>query len=340
MTPVIATAPGKLLIAGEYAVLDGAPAISLAVNQRARVLIETAREGLLEVITTGRQSFPFGWAADGQPVFSGEQPGPFSAMLVAALEVLQPLLPETLPPLRIEIDSSEFFTAEQVKLGLGSSAAVCVALTAALLKLAGHSADTQRLCLDVHNAFQQKLGSGVDVVTSYQGGLISYRRDSGNGITAGSLSWPHGLHMLPVWTGVAASTPELLARLNAYREQHPRQVGEALAALQETATSLAATWPRQDVQELLDQLALYARRLKDLDTQAGIGIYSEQHLLNQRKAAAIGAVYKPSGAGGGDFGLLFTDSSATLEQLAAEFNEQMLISDWSATGEGLAVTGG
>src|ERR1043166_3119640 len=33
--PMIASAPGKLIVAGEYAVLDGAPAIVVAVDRRA-----------------------------------------------------------------------------------------------------------------------------------------------------------------------------------------------------------------------------------------------------------------------------------------------------------------
>jgi len=39
---VSASAPGKVVIAGEYAVLDGAPAICMAVNRRAHVSITTS----------------------------------------------------------------------------------------------------------------------------------------------------------------------------------------------------------------------------------------------------------------------------------------------------------
>ena len=42
MTRVTASAPGKVIVSGEYAVLDGAPAICMAVNRRARVSIVAA----------------------------------------------------------------------------------------------------------------------------------------------------------------------------------------------------------------------------------------------------------------------------------------------------------
>ena len=46
MTALIASAPGKVVLCGEYAVLDGAPAISMAVNRRALVtLIPVSGDG-------------------------------------------------------------------------------------------------------------------------------------------------------------------------------------------------------------------------------------------------------------------------------------------------------
>ena len=38
--PIAASAPGKVILSGEYAVLDGAPAVCMAVDRRARVTVE------------------------------------------------------------------------------------------------------------------------------------------------------------------------------------------------------------------------------------------------------------------------------------------------------------
>ena len=38
-TTVVASAPGKAVLCGEYAVLDGAPAVCMALDRRARVTV-------------------------------------------------------------------------------------------------------------------------------------------------------------------------------------------------------------------------------------------------------------------------------------------------------------
>ena len=45
MTAIVTSAPGKLFLLGEYAVLEGAPALLTAVDARVRVRIEPAEAG-------------------------------------------------------------------------------------------------------------------------------------------------------------------------------------------------------------------------------------------------------------------------------------------------------
>ncbi|MCX5743511.1 MAG: phosphomevalonate kinase, partial [Proteobacteria bacterium] len=127
-----ASAPGKLIISGEYAVLDGAPALVLAVNRRvvARLV--------------------------GEP--STAAPSPFLAAVAAELARRGRVMPA------IVVDSSALYDGA-MKLGLGSSAAVTVAATA----LAIASADPARvfpIALAAHQAAQAArgaAGSGADV---------------------------------------------------------------------------------------------------------------------------------------------------------------------------------
>jgi len=341
-----ASAPGKLLISGEYAVLEGATAISLAVDRRVNVMVEplpNAGDGIGELVAidADQNHYSFSWGGDGSLTFDTEPEGR-GALLKSALLCMAEYLPQVMPAVRITVDSSGFYARQQqggnVKLGLGSSAAVCVALTGALAKLFRISGDMQKLALRVHKEFQNKAGSGVDVVNSYQGGLIAYRRTPEmKSLSCPHLSWPEGLHMLPVWTGQAASTTKLLAGLEQFKVAEPLQFNEAMDELQQANNALAEMWQKPSGTNVLDGLALVARKLKDFDRVTKTGIYSAGHLEFQKRAAAMGAVYKPSGAGGGDFGLLFTDSSATLEQLWAEFKDESILKDWSATARGLYV---
>ncbi len=134
MLPIAVSAPGKLVITGEYAVIDGAPAIALAVNRRSRVSVSaTIGQSVLEVTTSGTERFPFTWQADGSLTFTDNDPAERGELLRVLFKQLVGRLPAALPDVVISIDSREFYLAtDGQKLGLGSSAAVCVSLTAAL----------------------------------------------------------------------------------------------------------------------------------------------------------------------------------------------------------------
>ena len=331
MRPIAVSAPGKLVIAGEYAVIDGAPATALAVNRRSRISVSaTPGQSVLEVTTSSTERFPFTWQADGGLQFTGNDPAERGELLRVLLTQLIGRLPAAMPGVVISIDSSEFYLpTDGQKLGLGSSAAVCVSLTTALHALFDLPDDVQQLCDTVHREFQGGKGSGIDVATSLHGGVIRFQREAMGLPKSEVLSWPQGLYMLPVWTGHAASTGQMLERLDGLRDTNPSMYLSLIGDLTQIAGSFQEAWQRQNVPELLDLLGTYHCGLNRLDETAAVGIYSAEHVDFQRRAAAIGAVYKPSGAGGGDFGLVFSDSSAKIEQFAADCDSALMLPDWS-----------
>src|SRR5687768_2714049 len=194
---MIATAPGKLIVTGEYAVLDGAPALVTAIDRRA-----IARRH-----PTPRGSSPF---------------------LVAVAEEIAAQRGATDDAARaafaISVDSTAFYH-RITKLGLGSSAAVTVAATALALGTA-EKEQVLAIALAAHARAQGPRGargSGADVAAAVHGGTIVYTLTQGGApehrpCRIERRRWPASVAIAPFFTGAAADTAQLVARVAAARE--------------------------------------------------------------------------------------------------------------------------
>jgi phosphomevalonate kinase len=334
-----ATAPGKLVVAGEYAVLDGALAISAAVNKRATATVRTAHTGELLIVNTGAR-FPFELSADGQPAW-GNDPGVSGAVLTAVLMALatNKQLSADQQPWNVALCSRDFYAhlpdGSMPKLGIGSSAAISVALTAALQRCIGKAPELA-VCLAAHRGLQQGTGSGIDIATSWHGGVVLMQPTAGAEPTIEQLSWPAGLHMRPVWTGIAASTPAMLRQLLAYRGRPGQSYANLMAQFRAALDSIRQHWLTGAIVPLQAGLSHYGELLAELDNAASIGIWSDRHRQFQVVAKSLGIGYKPSGAGGGDFGLAFSPDAASLDQFMREVHVRWVPQthgvEWAADG--------
>jgi phosphomevalonate kinase len=329
-----ARAPGKLVIVGEYAVLHGAPGISVAVDVAARSRLQCCAGPHSELlIPDSGERFGFDWPAAGGVRWHGEHPGALGLPLESCLATLgaRGLWPPSggLPTCRIELDTAAFHhrnaTGQRIKLGLGSSAAVLVTLMGALLQIARVASLTRdeliALCCAAHRHLQGGSGSGIDVATAVAGGVISIELSADDRKPRTTqLAWPGELHMLAIWSGNSASTPAMLARLEIFRTQRAGSCDGHMAELGAIAGQALSAWRRADVSRLLTLLESYASALHALDQDAGIGIYGGGHEAMRRIARAHGAVYKPSGAGGGDFGIALASSAQRLAAVAGDFS--------------------
>ncbi len=322
-----ATAPGKLVLLGEYSVLFGAPAVVMAVNRRAAVTVGEAPGGtwlvsapVLDVESAEcvlEPSGKFRWS-DRE---SGERLVVVERVLggLVARGLLDPLL-ET--PRALELDTAAFFssgTTRRCKLGLGSSAALTVALATALTGRApeGCAADLEwlRTLVSLHREVQGGLGSGVDVAASLCGGVVGFELDAG-GTVAGvvPIRWPERIFRAFVWTGRSASTGSFLDRLGAWRESGKRGVDEALDRLGQESERGVDALARNDPFRFLDAVDRFYEALAVLGRVIDMPILSDAHRRLRQVAAECGVHYKPSGAGGGDFGVCFsTDGERILE---------------------------
>lgn len=314
---ITVSAPGKLFLIGEYAVLEKAPAILTAVNRRARVTLYPARDRQWHLTAVNLGIHDLLLDEHGRTSHISD-PGLLDKLRVheAVMAHVTDKLAQPLPPLAIEIDTAEF-AQDGYKLGLGSSAAVAVALSKALLVQAGIDMapnELMQLANAAHRHAQSGTGSGGDVATAVYGGLISYRRDQ----TPSPLNWPKGLAVKAVITGQGASTTELVGRVYQYKAADPAGFSQDLAPLVELCRQASRNLAKgQHFTQLADD---YFSTLQQLDKHARAGIVTPRHRELHALAAHYGAVFKSCGAGGGDVGLLFTTPDMDERSLFAEFN--------------------
>lgn len=312
---VVASAPGKLILLGEYAVLEEAPCLVMAMQPRARVCLDM--DAALDA----------GAAAAG--VRLRQRAGSVGETVVESLAAAQvPLLQAALEQLghmglavpaavaALELDTAGHFAGAD-KLGLGSSAALTVALLAALAPQAVAGEDFLAHCIDCHRRFQGGRGSGADVAASVCGGVISFQGGAGQGgagPTAAPYRLPDGLLLDFCWSGRGASTRVFLDRLADWRGREPQAFGDLFAGLREL---MGRALQVVDAGAFLAVADEYDSALHALSEASGMGFYSEVHVAMRDIAHEHGCVYKPSGAGGGDFGMLLTDDPHRLTSAVA-----------------------
>ncbi|MBI3178041.1 MAG: hypothetical protein HYZ27_00170 [Deltaproteobacteria bacterium] len=305
-----ARAPGKLVVLGEYAVLEGAPALVTAVDRYAVVRARPAPRSEVEAHELGvRAAFEVerGRVVWGQQVTADQR---------AALSLVAACIEEAAPgstPLALEVDTRELVDAKSgAKLGLGSSAAVSVALCGALLARAGIT-DAQEIfarALAAHRGAQSG-GSGVDVAAACFGQSLVFRAGAAPRFYPVALT----VEMVCVWTGRAASTRALVQAVHDFAERDRAGYSEHMAALARVAARGVAAARACDVEALRTAIAAYGTLLADLGKASGAAIWSAEHRRWQSIVEAAGGVYKPSGAGGGDCGIAVARSQAEAQSL-------------------------
>jgi phosphomevalonate kinase len=299
---IAARAPGKLVALGEYAVLDGAPALVLALDRFAEVRIETSPDGDCHLTTrppqAGRERFP-----------PGEPSG--AALLDIVTRAVTPPLAWT-----ARVDSTAFYEGPD-KLGLGSSAAVLCAWAGAFAAFAsahGRTVPEPTVAglIGLHRMFQGGRGSGLDVAASFTGGATLFRLSGAGAPEVGSVRLPNSVGFAGIFAGRSASTPEFVAHYRAWRRDRPGEAAAMLRRLTELAEAGCAAAQGDDAAAFLAVFADYGRALQTLGESIGADIVTAEHREIGEHARQFGVAYKVSGAGGGDLGLACAADSAAL----------------------------
>jgi phosphomevalonate kinase len=291
--PVLAatSAPGKLMVSGEYAVLDGAIAIVASVGVR----------------VVARLSTP---GSDGSP--GGLAHSPQSPALPAEAVLARRLAEEHLGSVQAEltIDASELRKSGR-KLGLGSSAAAAAAAAGAVFAAHGHDLDepaTRRkvfeLALAGHKAVAPE-GSGADVAASSLGGFVRFRVEGGKLAEAERVAFPASVSTRVVWTGKEARTSEFVRAVRGYEARDGAGFAQLRGRLFDGAARFAEAIEQADPSEVVAAADAYGLTMQALGEVAGVSIVTPELAQIAALARQCGGAAKPSGAGGGDVALAF-----------------------------------
>lgn len=329
---ILTKAPGKLILLGEYAVLEGAPALVAAVNRLARVTISPSLNESFEVeapvIDISSQQFILDTRGTvrflKKPIKKLKF---FLSIFEYALTELQKknIL---LSPIKITLDTSEFFLRKgAAKLGLGSSAALTVALLAALFAYYDASAHIEQnrmklfeTALDAHRAAQGNVGSGIDVAACVFGGNLHYKllnQRAENSAEIKPLDQLKDIHFVPIWTGKASSTKDLVKKFYEFKRRDGNGYRKLFNELTELSTAGCVAFANQNSSDFLGSVKDYYKKMIEIGEYLHSPVVSEEHLKIADLVFDFGAVYKPSGAGGGDFGIAIVRSAAEITNLAS-----------------------
>jgi mevalonate kinase len=296
------SAPGKLFLIGEYAVLHGHHAVVAAVDRR----------------VTGH--FVAGAA-------------PATPLVEKVVESVRAYLLEdgaTPPEGAPELDSSALGSSTG-KLGLGSSAAVAAAGVGAMLEAAGCDIRYTRelayaLAGNAHRAAQGGLGSGADVAAAIYGGVVCYTRREG-AVDVQPMVLPDNVEVVVFSTRTPSSTVDHVRAFNAWIGSDPEARQEHVAAIGALATDFITGCGNDDGRAVVEAAARSNAQLTALGRLMGYPIVTPALEAAAKLAEELGGAAKPSGAGGGDVGVAFlTDGRAaeTFRQRAPHIGLEIL----------------
>ena len=311
------SAPGKLFLTGEYAVLWGGVSRVLAVGPRVHALVRPRTDRQIDlVLADGRLS---GSATPAGVNWEREVPEAYR-FAATTIDLALRLLGTEGPGFSLAIESSPAFNG--LKLGMGSSARATVLAAEAARYGLEASYDTLKLALLAHADAQGGKGSGGDVAASFAGGVVRYRKfDVGQLLTAakrGGLlvameqSAPVDLvrmgepvfPMVYAFSGTSASTPlmvkEVERNFDAAARKRFVEDSDGLGEQLETGLLRRDFHAVEQASEGLQNLLW------------SLGVTKDEGLDRiLRLARTFGCAGKQSGAGGGDGAVLFApDESA------------------------------
>jgi mevalonate kinase len=281
---ITVSAPGKLMLFGEHAVIYGKPCIVTAVDQRIRVTAEKLASGELTIYAPDVGITGYRKSIDELGVGDIPREVKFIEFAVKNFKKTYGL------PGGVKINTKSDFSS---KFGFGSSSSVTAAVLKALSELIQKNLSKKELfdlsyktVIDI-----QGVGSGFDLAAAIWGGTLYF---VGGGKVIESLKTT-GLPLVVGYTGVKADTATLIRRVGELYKFQKTQMGRIFDSIRQIVEEAKIAIEDSNFKKLGELMNVNQKLLESL----GVSTQKLSDLISaSRDAGAYGA--KLSGAGGGD----------------------------------------
>ncbi|HLS59665.1 MAG TPA: phosphomevalonate kinase [Virgibacillus sp.] len=338
-TPLCVKVPGKLMMAGEFAVLEpDQKLVVMAVDRFVYATLERSDKNILNLPDLQLNGLTWGYRHDQIQVNTDDKRISFvqDAMAIANHYLAEKSI--TLDNFTLTI-KSELDDESGVKYGLGSSAAVVTSVISALLTQFLPEEPSAMLIFKlaaISHVKTQGSGSGADVAASSYGGILAYSSFQSDWLLeeynrASSLinfiesEWrflsikrielPEHTKVCIGWTGSPASTSALIKEVLKLKVTNPKQFQTFLNESSVAVKQILYGAENGELDKIFAGIKQNRQALLTVGKNAGVAI--ETPLLTELCTIAEnqGGAGKPSGAGGGDCGIAFMPSEEAAQRL-------------------------
>ncbi|WP_163215827.1 phosphomevalonate kinase [Clostridium thermarum] len=358
--------PGKLFIAGEYAVLEPEQmAVVIAVNRYVYAYIKSSVNNILDIPKTDMVNIT--WEIGCEDLIFNTTDNRLNFIKNSLLLVYRYLSEKSITHknFHLVVESKLDDDESGKKYGLGSSAAVVTAVIAAVLQL--HLGKLEKEDLDIifklaslAHVKTQGSGSGADIAAAVYGGWIHYSAFSTKwllkqldndykltdvveqpwtNLMIRKLIPPPMLQLAVGWTQETSATGPMIEKVQKFRESNEEIYKEFLIESSKAVDLLVKAFESKDYYQAMKALKKNGKALAKLGRSAGVSIVTSKLKKLCSTADRFGAG-KSSGAGGGDCGIVFLKSNDLRDQLYMAWQEVDIIPlNLSVTEKGVVVEG-
>jgi len=342
--------PGKLMIAGEFAVLEPYhKLLAMAVNRFVTVEVDASHLNQITLEKFRLENLPWHFNENKVSIESTDKRVNFvqEAMTTAFIYLKENNI--SLRHFRIHVRSDLDDKVSGKKFGLGSSAAVVVGVIKAILHWHLEKEPSPELVFklaSISHVAAQGNGSGADVAASAFGGIIQYSsfqaewlRNQYNQshslmelletdwkyLSISPIELPEDIHLCIGWTGSPASTGSLVDQIKGLKKTNFDKYQKFLECSREAVDNILKGIYENNLPLLLNGIKQNRAALVTVGKDANVELETSMITKLCNLAERHGGAAKQSGAGGGDCGIAFMPTKESADQLVVAWGNEGII---------------